>query len=85
MDETEPDEVRILGANEAASSRPPERSHRPASAPAARAVPTPSWEDEEEGWDTEWLATDGDLDLDDDPFAAAGSPHGDADGPCLGR
>ena len=73
MDETEPEEVRILGANEAAVSRAPERSARPASAPAAgsapsaRSVPTPSWDDEEEGWDSEWLATDGDLDLEDDP------------------
>ena len=68
MDETEPEEVRILGANEAATSRPPERSARPASAPSARSVPTPSWDDEEEGWDSEWLAADGDLDLEGDPF-----------------
>jgi len=64
MDETEHDEVRILGANEAARSRPSERS----AASHARSAPTPSWDDEDEGWDSGWLAADGDLDLEGEPF-----------------
>ena len=70
MDETEHEGVRILGASEAAMSRPPDRSTTPPSAPS-RSAPTPSWDDEdEEGWDSEWLAADGDLDLDGDQYAA---------------
>ena len=64
MDETGHDEVRILGANEAASSRPSERS----TASHARSG-TPSWDDEDEGWDSGWLAADGDLDPEGEPFS----------------
>jgi phosphatidate cytidylyltransferase len=71
MDETEHEGVRILGASEAAASRPADRSVTPPTAPS-RSVPTPSWDDDDEGWDTQWAAADGDLEIEGDPFDGSG-------------
>ncbi len=67
---TEPGEgVRILGAVEAGPGSP-----RPVSGEGGRLpAPSTSWDDaDEESWDQEWLAEDGDLD-DPDATSAVGS------------